>query len=228
MTATSTPQILVLACGALARELLAVFKSNGLSNMTLECLPGEYHMHPEKIIPALEERLADHISAGTDGPEGSRQYDRVLIGYGDCGTGGQLDAFCAEHGFERLPGDHCYQFFAGTDHYLGLQDEEPGTFYLTDYLAKHFDLFVVKALGIDRHPELASMYFGNYRRMVFLQQVADSKVEAKARAAAETLGLEFELIETGYGELEPSVVNVAFGRPVSDPVDAVPIGMELS
>ena len=198
----------MLACGALARELLAVTRANGLDNVTVECLPGDYHMRPDKIVPALESRLADHLADETGG-----SYDRILIGYGDCGTGGALDRFCSRHGLERLPGDHCYQFFAGHERFLDLHADEPGTFYLTDYLARHFDRFVVEALGIDRHPELISAYFGNYTRLVHLAQVPDPVVEAKAREAARFLDLDFEHVVTGYGDLEPAVVNVAVGHP---------------
>ena len=207
-----TPAVLILACGALARELLAVSKLNELSNVTVECLPGEYHMRPEKIVPALEARLSEHLNGDTDAHGGADRYDTIFIGYGDCGTGGALDRFCATHGLQRLPGDHCYQFFAGHEHFLQMHDAEPGTFYLTDYLAKHFDRFVVEALGIDTHPELAELYFGNYRRMIYLCQHADPAVEAKAREAARFLGLDFEVVFTGYGELESTVVEVATGR----------------
>ncbi|MDH3303070.1 MAG: DUF1638 domain-containing protein [Acidimicrobiia bacterium] len=211
LRSSRTPAVLILACGALARELLAVSTANNLLNVTVECLPGEYHMRPEKIVPALEARLAAHLS--DDGHDGQSRYDTIFIGYGDCGTGGALDRFCAAHGLHRLPGDHCYQFFAGQERFLRLHDAEPGTFYLTDYLAKHFDRFVVEALGIDSHPELAELYFGNYTRLVYLCQVADPAVEAKARDAARFLGLDFELVITGYGDLETSVVEVAMGRP---------------
>ena len=222
---TQAPRVLVLACGALARELIAIFDANGLDNVTLECLPGEYHMRPEKIVPALEERLSKQLAERSDDGKSDPddRYDQVLIGYGDCGTSGALDRFCDDRGFDRIPGEHCYQFFAGADRFLELHDDEPGTFYLTDYLAKHFDLFVIKALGIDRHPELAEVYFGNYQRLIYLRQIGDSTVEAKARVAAQTLGLEFQMIETGYGELESSVVDVAVGRPQQPNVHAEPI-----
>ena len=203
-----TDTVLVLACGALARELLAITKLNQLDNVTVDCLPAELHMRPEKIVPAIQERLDLHRHQ-------SNSYDRILIGYGDCGTSGALDELCETHNLERLPGDHCYQFFAGTDDYLAMQDDEPGTFYLTDYLAKHFERFVIAALGIDKHPELADLYFANYRRLIYLSQIPDANVEAKARAAAERLGLSFEIRHTGYGEMEPSVVMAAAGQPVT-------------
>ncbi len=221
LQSSRTPSVLILACGALARELKAISSVNGLSNVTVECLPGEYHMRPEKIVPALEARLSSHLDGGncdtdTGSGDGGSRYDTIFIGYGDCGTGGALDRFCATHGLQRLPGDHCYQFFAGHERFLQLHEAEPGTFYLTDYLAKHFDRFVVEALGIDTHPELAELYFGNYRRLVYLCQVADPAVDAKAREAARRLGLEFELVVTGYGDLETSVVEVAMsGRKAS-------------
>lgn len=211
---------LVLACGALARELKAVISANGLSNVTVECLPGEYHMRPDKIVPALEARLSAHLNGGTDADGSGGIYDTIFVGYGDCGTGGALDRFCATHGLQRLPGDHCYQFFAGQERFLDLHAAEPGTFYLTDYLAKHFDRFVVQALGLDTHPELAELYFGNYRRLVYLRQTTDPVIEAKAREAARVLELEFELVATGYGDLETSVVEVAMSRrPDSPPTE---------
>jgi hypothetical protein len=214
VAATTTPRTLILACGALAGDLKAVLRANGLeAAVTLECLPGEYHMRPEKIVPALRQRLAGRFGGGDAPAVDDGPYDRILIGYGDCGTGGQLDRFCAEHDLERLPGDHCYQFFAGQRRFLDLHDAEPGTFYLTDYLARHFDLFVTKALGLDRHPELAEIYFGNYRRLVYLRQRTDAGVEDIARRAADTLGLAFEMIDTGYGQLEESVISVTLGRP---------------
>ena len=206
---------LILACGALARELVAVTRLNNLDNVTVECLPGEYHMRPDKIVPALEARLAAHLTG-----DATDRYDTIFIGYGDCGTGGALDRFCATHGLERLPGDHCYQFFAGHDRFLELHDAEPGTFYLTDYLARHFDRFVVEALGIAAHPELAELYFGNYTRLVHLSQVADPATEAKAIEAARFLGLNFERVITGYGELETSIVEVAMSpSPITGAVE---------
>ncbi len=209
---SAKPSVLILACGALARELRAITGKAGLDNVTIECLPGEYHMRPEKIVPALEARLAQHLDRADEfGRPEAATYDRILIGYGDCGTGGALDRFCATHGLERLPGDHCYQFFAGQERFLQMHDAEPGSFYLTDYLAKHFDRFVVQALGIDTHPELADLYFGNYSRLVYLCQVPDPEVEAKARNAARFLNLEFEMVISGYGDMETSVVEVALG-----------------
>ena len=196
------PSVLVLACGALARELKSIITLNNLDLVSLECLPGDYHMRPEKIVPALKARL-ETLNRST-----APNYDQILIGYGDCGTGGELDRFCAEQGLDRLPGDHCYQFFAGHDQFLALHDEEPGTFYLTDYLARHFDRLVIGGLGLDRHPELLDDYFGNYRRLVYLAQVDDPALTHRAQAAAAALGLQFERRFTGYGELGDALVHL--------------------
>lgn len=193
--------MLVIACGALARELGAVVEANGLTNLTVEYLPGRLHNRPDRIPEAIESKLAGRREA----------YDRVLLGYGDCGTGGRLDELCRRLDLERLPGDHCYEFYAGGPEFATLHETEPGTFYLTDYLARHFDAIVMASLGLDRHPELLELYFGNYRRLVHLAQVDDPAVEAKARRAAQLLGLEFHSVPTGVAGLETGVVSVALG-----------------
>ena len=196
-----TPErVLVLACGALAKEILHVTRLNNWSHVTLECLPSRLHHEPQKITPAIEARL----DAVRD------KYDKVLIGYGDCGTGGHLDALIAgREGVERLPGAHCYEFFATTPVFTELHEAELGTFYLTDFLARHFDRFVIEYLGLDRHPELRDMYFGNYRKLVYLSQIDDAALVARARAAADRLGLEYSLVRTGYGDLESVLGRVA-------------------
>lgn len=194
------PRVLVLACGALAREILDLVRLNQWHHVTLECLPATLHHVPDQITPAIERRLD---TVGTD-------YDHVLIGYGDCGTGGHLDALLARHdGVERLPGAHCYEFFATGPVFAGLHEAELGTFYLTDFLVKHFDRFVYRYLGLDRHPELRDAYFGNYRRVVYLSQVDDPQLVDEAREAAERLGLAFEHLRAGYGDLESSLRSVA-------------------
>lgn len=195
------PTVLVIACGALARELGRAVELNGLANVTVDYLPGRLHNRPERIPEAIESRLAQRRHA----------YDRVLLGYGDCGTGGRLDELCRRLDLERLPGDHCYEFYAGSAGFAALHDAEPGSFYLTDYLARHFDAIVMASLGLDQHPELLELYFGNYRRLVHLAQTEDAVVEAKARRAADILGLEFHSVSTGIGRLETGVVSVALG-----------------
>lgn len=201
VAAPDPERVLVLACGALARELAAIVSANDLTSTTIECLPASLHNDPDAIPAAVEARL--------DRAEGV--YERVLLGYADCGTGGRLDEVCQRRGVTRLPGAHCYEFFAGSQAFAELHDEEPGTFYLTDYLARHFDRLVIQMLGIDRHPELEELYFANYQRVVLLSQTEDPAVLARARAAAERLGLRFEHHPTGYGRLRPQMVEFAVG-----------------
>ena len=201
MSATER-RILVVACGALARELLEVVRANDLHGIDIECLPASYHNTPDLIPDAV----ATRVRAAMD------RYDEVYVGYADCGTGGRLDAVCGELGVERLPGAHCYQFFTGSTAFTELQDSEIGTFYLTDYLVRHFDRLVIGLLGLDLHPELRNDYFGNYTRLVYLSQVEDPELVTAAEAAADRLGLRFENRPTGYGELATSIVALTTNR----------------
>ena len=191
------PATLVIACGALAKEIVEIIRANAWEHVRIQCLPAELHNRPERIPGAVRSKI--HDARGI--------FDRIFVAYADCGTGGLLDTVLEEEGVERLPGAHCYEFFAGSDRFRELAEAEPGTFYLTDFLTRHFDRLVIEGLGLDRHPELASEYFGNYRRLVYLAQSNDPALEARAREAAKTLGLEFESRSTGYGELEQSLVN---------------------
>ena len=186
------PPLLVLACGALASEILYFIRINGWDHVTLACLPARFHNTPDRIVPELEARLrAD-----------AHQYYRILIGYADCGTGGQLDALLERwDNVERLPGAHCYEFYATAPVFHDLHEAELGTFYLTDFLTRHFDRLVWQALGIDRHPQLRDMYFGNYRKLVYLSQFDDPDLRGKAETAAERLGLEYDHRPVGLGEL---------------------------
>ena len=189
---------LVIACGALASELRAVLTGQGIDGVEVRFLPAHLHNRPERIVPAIQELL--------EREGGDRE---VFVAYADCGTGGALDTFLATHpGIGRLPGAHCYEFFAGTERFATLHDAEPGTFYLSDFLAKHFDALVWNGLGLDRHPSLLPVYFGNYRRVVLLSQRDDPAVVGAARAAAQRLGLEFEHEHTG---LAPFAAAVAVG-----------------
>lgn len=197
MTTSRRPSILILACGALAREVLALVRLNRWEHVDVTCLPAKLHLRPELIGPAVDEKLSE-LAPG---------YERVFVAYADCGTGGELDRVLARHGVERLPGLHCYAFFAGDAAWEALQDAEPGTFYLTDFLARHFDALVVRSLGLDRYPELVEDVFGNYRRLVFLAQTDDPALAAQACAAAERLGLAYERRFTGYGELAPALAR---------------------
>ncbi len=187
----SAGRTLVIACGALARELVAVKALNGLDHLDIACLPAILHNRPERITPLVRARI--RAARG--------RYADILCLYGDCGTGGALDAMLAEEGVARIEGAHCYAFYAGIADFDALMEAEIGTFFLTDYLARHFDRLVWKGLGLDRHPALRDDYFGHYRRVVHLAQIPDAAVSAKAEAAAARLGLPLETRATGFGGL---------------------------
>ena len=204
---------LIVACGALARELLQVVEANGLSHIDVECLPASFHNTPD-VIP---DAVATRVRAATN------RYERIFVGYGDCGTGGRLDAVCKELGVDRLPGDHCYEFLSGSEAFADLHAEELGTFFLTDYLVKHFDRLVVKAFWLDTHPEMLDSVFGNYRRLAYLSQVDDPDLLDRARAAADRLGLSFEHRPTGLPNLEAQVL-IGIGSPPKDTNHPTPAG----
>lgn len=191
-------KILVLACGALAREILAVLAANKFDHIDLQCLPASLHNRPQDIPGQV--RLALRDARG--------RYDRVLVGYGDCGTGGQLDAVLAEEGATRLPGAHCYAFYSGVERFAALGDQDMRTFYLTDFLVRQFDVLVIEGLGLDRHPELRDSYFQNYRTVVYLSQVEDPILLADARRAADRLQLDFEHRHVGYGDLATALASL--------------------
>ncbi|MGB3555099.1 MAG: DUF1638 domain-containing protein, partial [Jannaschia sp.] len=180
LTATGHGRVLVVACGALAREILAIRDLNGLGHIDLHCLPAILHNHPDRIAPAVEAALTERAGG----------YDRAFVAYADCGTGGALRAVCDRMGVEMLAGPHCYAFFDGLDRFAAR--DEIDAFYLTDFLARQFDAFVTQPLGLDRHPELRDAYFGHYRSLVYLAQTDDPDLTARARAAAAALGLAFE------------------------------------
>ena len=192
---------LVIACGALAREIVALRQVNDWPHLDVECLPAELHNRPEKIPAAVREKIRANRG----------RYATMFVAYADCGTGGLLDAVLNEEQVERIPGAHCYEFFAGSTVFEALADREPGTFYLTDFLLRHFERLVIHGLGIDRHPELLNQYFGNYRRLVYLAQVESQQGIADGQRAADRLGLEYEYRVTGYGELERSLHSAHVG-----------------
>jgi hypothetical protein len=189
MDAPKSGRILLLACGALAHEVLALKRLNAWDHMELHCLPAILHNTPDKIPDAVEAA----VTARRDG------FERIFVLYADCGTGGLLQARCAALGVEMLEGPHCYSFFEGNAAFEARG--EMTCFYLTDFLVKQFDAFVTKPLGLDRHPELRDMYFGNYTTLVYQAQVDDPALTDLARAHAATLGLDFERRFTGYGDL---------------------------
>ena len=194
--------VLVIACGALAREIAVLRRRYRLDHLDVVAIDARLHNRPAEI-PA---RLRDAIRQHRDG------YERVFVAYADCGTAGGIDVVIAEEGIERLPGAHCYEAFTGAARFAELAAEEPGTFYLTDFLARHFGRLVLEPLGLDRHPELRDAYFGNYRRVVYLAQTHDERLAKMAADAAFRLGLDFELVHTGYGDLETSLLAQSYGH----------------
>jgi hypothetical protein len=199
MVPSSAPRTLLIGCGALAREVLVLIQRNGWHHMELTCLPAKLHNRPEKIPDAVRRKIR----------EGRRTHDRILVLYGDCGTGGRLDEVLAEEGVDRLPGPHCYAFFSGVERFLEQADDDPTCFYVTDYLVRHFETLVIKGLGLDRHPDLLPLYFGNYSKVVYLSQLPDARLERKSKAAALRLGLAYEHRPTGYGELAAFLRNAS-------------------
>lgn len=183
-------QILLIACGALAHEILALKRANGWDHMVLQCLPAKYHLYPEKITEAVEDTVLKNRDA----------YSRIFVVYADCGTGGLLAAKCAELDVEMIAGPHCYSFFEGNDTF-GAHEDEITAFYLTDFLVRQFDAFVWKPMGLDRHPELRDMLFGNYTKLVYQAQTENADLRAEAETCAARLGLKFEYRFTGYGDL---------------------------
>jgi hypothetical protein len=182
---------LVVACGALAREVTALIAATGQDQLRLTCLPAGLHNHPDRIPDALRKKIQTE----------RRDGERVVVMYGDCGTGGGIDEVLAEFGASRIPGDHCYAFYAGETDFEKLMDEEPGSFFLTDYLVRQFDTLIIQGLGLDRYPQLLPDYFGNYKRLVYLAQTDDADLDLQAEKAAARLELEYHKRRTGYGGL---------------------------
>jgi hypothetical protein len=200
MAPASKGRPLVIGCGALARELVALTRRAGLPAMDLTCLPATLHNRPERIPAAV----AGKIRAAR-----ARGVERIFVAYADCGTGGLLDVVLEAEGVERIAGAHCYEIYAGREAFAQLQDDEPGTFYLTDFLARNAERLVWRGLGLDRHPQLLPLYFGNYTRVVYLAQTDDPALTAVGRRLARKLGLRFERRFTGLGELGPAIASFA-------------------
>ena len=185
-------EVLLLACGALAREIIDLIQQNKWQAFDVQCLPAKWHNTPQFIVPALREKIRANRN----------DYKKIFVLYGDCGTGGQLDAMLDEEGVERIQGPHCYAFYSGNEKFAARGDEDMRSFFLTDYLARHFDKLMWQGLGLDKHPELRDDYFQHYEKVVYLAQTRDQDMEIKAQAAATKLGLAYEYRFTGYGELE--------------------------
>lgn len=192
-------RVLLLACGALAHEVLAIKKAGGWDHLDLQCLPANLHLWPDRIPPAVE--TAVEAARGT--------YQSIYVLYADCGTGGQLAATCARLGVEMLEGPHCYSFFEGNARFAQIAETELTAFYLTDFLTRQFDAFVWRPMGFDRHPELIPMMFGNYEKLVYQAQTDDPSLDEKAHDAARRLGLAYERRFTGYGDLARDIARIA-------------------
>jgi Protein of unknown function (DUF1638) len=192
-------RVLLIACGALAREIVDLTERNNWQYFDIQCLPAKWHNTPQLIVPALREKI---LAA-------KLKYQKIFVLYGDCGTGGQLDALLEEHGIERIDGPHCYAFFTGNTEFAAKADDDMTVFYLTDYIARQFDKLIWEGLGLDRHPELLPDYFKHYTKVVYLAQTKDSELGLKAAAAARKLGLAYEYRFTGYGELETEMQKLS-------------------
>jgi len=198
LPASGQGRMLLLACGALAHEILALKRLNNWDHLDLHCLPAILHNSPEKIPDLVEAAVTKHRAA----------YDEIFVVYADCGTGGLLQARCDALGVAMMRGPHCYSFFEGNEAFAD-HDDEITAFYLTDFLVRQFDAFVTKPLGLDRHPDLRDMYFGNYTKLVYQAQIDDPELIEKAKACAAFLKLDFELRRTGYGDLATEIEAVA-------------------
>ncbi|TIN34977.1 MAG: DUF1638 domain-containing protein [Mesorhizobium sp.] len=193
-------RLLVIACGMIAREVLAVKEQLGLDHLDLTCLPAEFHFYPDRIAPAMDKAIE---KAKADG------YTNIFVGYADCGTGGLLDRVCEKHEVERMAGPHCFAFYQGMEAYAKIADDDMMSFYMTDFLCRQFDAFFMKPLGLDRHPELIKDYFGNYQKLVYIAQTDDPELDKVAEKAAEMLGLAYERRSTGYGDLTKELASAA-------------------
>ncbi|WP_051011481.1 DUF1638 domain-containing protein [Nitratireductor pacificus] len=201
---TAPQKVLVIACGMIAREVLAVRDRLGFDHIELTCLPAEYHYYPDRIAPAMDKAITQ---ARADG------YRHVFVGYADCGTGGLLDGVCEKHGVERIAGPHCFAFYQGLDAFAATAEDDMMSFYMTDFLCRQFDAFFLKPLGLDRHPELIEDFFGNYEKLIYLAQTDDPALDSVAEGAARLLGLAYEKRRTGYGDLTTALDQAARGKP---------------
>ena len=193
---------LLIACGALAREITSLIETHDWTHMSVQCLPAILHNTPADIPEQVRQKIR---AAKGD-------FDKILVVYGDCGTGGLLDAVIAEEGVERIAGPHCYEFYTGAEAFKTLSEADPGTFYLTDYLVRQFEQLVIRGLGLDRHPQLLNTYFGNYNRLVYLAQIEDSDLVSRAKDAAAKLGLSYEYRFTGMAGLADFMTNANEGN----------------
>ena len=181
----------LVTCGALGRDVKRIADRRGW-DVDIYGVSALLHLYPSRIVEELREKLH------TLRP----RYEKLVVVYGDCGTTGKLEPLLEEVGAVRLRGPHCYEMYAGAAHFEDIAQKRPGTFYLTDWLVRSFDRAVVRGLGLDRHPELKAMYFGNYEAVLFLRQVPNPRLAEKAREIAAYLELPLEIEDVGLGELE--------------------------
>ncbi|MFN4129273.1 MAG: DUF1638 domain-containing protein [Paracoccaceae bacterium] len=199
---TESGRVLLIACGALAHEILALKQLNNWSHLDLQCLPANLHLWPDRLPAAVEQAVTSHRTA----------YDTIFVVYADCGTGGLLQAKCAALGVQMVAGPHCYSFFEGNAAFAAKAEDEFTAFYLTDFLVRQFDAFVWRPMGLDRHPELRDLYFGNYTKLVYQAQTNDPALDTKAADCAGRLNLAYERRFTGYGDLATALAEVAGAR----------------
>ncbi len=197
--ASGKGDVLLIACGALAREIIDLIERNRWTAFDVACLPAKWHNRPQLIAPGVREKIRS----------AKGRYRKIFVVYGDCGSGGMLDKVLEEEGVERIDGPHCYAFYSGNADFARRQEEDVTAFFLTDYLARHFDKLIWEGLGLKDHPELLPDYFGNYTKVVFLAQTRDEELAKRAMAAAKKLGLAYEYRYTGYGELETALQSRA-------------------
>ena len=195
----STGRVLLIACGALAHEILALKRANSWDHLDLHCLPAKLHLYPDQITPAVTAMVTENRA----------RYGAVYVVYADCGTGGLLQAECDRLGVEMIAGPHCYSFYQGNDDFAARHDADMTAFFLTDFLVRQFDAFVWRPMGLDRHPQLRDMYFGNYTRLIYQAQTDDPALDEKAQDCARRLGLAYERRATGYGDLTPFMARAA-------------------
>lgn len=191
-TSSVSEPIRAIACGAIAREVLAICEANRMDHIDLQCLPAIWHVYPDKIGPGLRAEIAKAKAEG---------FKRIFIGYAECGTRGEVDKICEEEGISRIEGPHCYAFFSGNAAFEKTSEDEFTAFYLTDLLARQFESFVIEPLKLDKHPEMRDLIFGNYTKIVYLAQTENKELQDKAKWAADYLKLDYEYRFTGYGDL---------------------------
>ena len=199
--ASETGGLTLVACGALAREILAITDQFPAGMVDLTCLPASWHNHPEKIVPGLARKIRALRRKGR----------RIAVIYGDCGTGGALDALLESENIDRIPGPHCYEMFMGKPDFESETEDQLGTFFLTDYMVRHFERIVMQGMGLRKHPQLRDMYFGNYTRVLYIAQTDDPSLQLKARSAADALGLSFEYRFAGLGMFPAFITNAVAG-----------------